>query len=187
MIVDPTPRLPRRPRSIRRPCGELRLIIVAPKEKLAGSRFTKLVVIHSQSGPFFCHLAAFPSYCSRLASVPIRNSHPVLDVVTLNYRFRHTDDSSSPVSVSTIGRYINSIMEHLGLPAQAPLPKARALGSTLAAKAGLSVDDIMAHGSWSYPAMFCTFYRLTSASATDFTFVTLDQQARFQSGQCNIM
>ncbi|KAG0183555.1 hypothetical protein DFQ29_002610 [Apophysomyces sp. BC1021] len=63
-------------------------------------------------------------------------------------------------------------------PPTAPVPKARALAATLAAQAGVPVDDIVARGVWSSHAMFNEFYRVSSAMGTDFTAVTLDDSHR---------
>ncbi|KAI8136518.1 hypothetical protein BJV82DRAFT_489032, partial [Fennellomyces sp. T-0311] len=52
-------------------------------------------------------------------------------------------------------------------------PKARALGSTRAVEAGASINDVLTHGSWISSSVFDTFYRLSRATATDFTHLAL--------------
>ncbi|KAI9246759.1 hypothetical protein BY458DRAFT_446618, partial [Sporodiniella umbellata] len=57
--------------------------------------------------------------------------------------------------------------------------KKRALGPTLAAQSGISVDDIVVQGNWSSKDLFEQFYRISVATSTDFTKVlTLNSQQR---------
>ncbi|OAQ22192.1 hypothetical protein K457DRAFT_85158, partial [Linnemannia elongata AG-77] len=51
--------------------------------------------------------------------------------------------------------------------------KARAIGPTEAIKKGARVDDVVVHGNWSSSIIFDRFYRLTSASAVNFTSLVL--------------
>ncbi|ORE09660.1 hypothetical protein BCV72DRAFT_201198 [Rhizopus microsporus var. microsporus] len=78
-------------------------------------------------------------------------------------------------------------MIKVGRSAQAPVPKARGLAATLAAQAGVSVDNIVAHGSWSSRDIFEHYYRLSSATSTNFSVSTLDQQPRSRLTKCNVM
>ncbi|CAO3588543.1 unnamed protein product [Absidia cylindrospora] len=152
-----------------------------------GCSYIKTVTIQPHTDSDLCPVAAFTSYCHRFAAQPARRPHPSRPHLTLNYLFRHRDTPTTPVVSTTIARHINSIMDLIGKPGSVPVPKARALASTLAAQAGLKVDDIVAHGSWSSVATFSNFYRLSSESQTNFTTSTLDQQPRSQSGKCNVM
>ncbi|ORX54378.1 hypothetical protein DM01DRAFT_1286810 [Hesseltinella vesiculosa] len=52
-------------------------------------------------------------------------------------------------------------------------PKARSLGSTMAASAGAPIDDILAHGNWSSRGIFNDFYRLAASTYSDMTPVVL--------------
>ncbi|ORE05849.1 hypothetical protein BCV72DRAFT_208465 [Rhizopus microsporus var. microsporus] len=76
-------------------------------------------------------------------------------------------------------------MTHVGKPDDAPVPKARALGATLAAQAGIAVDDTVVHGNWSSKATFEQFYRISSMTNNNLTLATLDQQPRSQSSKGN--
>ncbi|KAG1148315.1 hypothetical protein G6F46_007020 [Rhizopus delemar] len=67
-------------------------------------------------------------------------------------------------------------MAYVGCPTAAPLPKARALGATLAAQAGVAVDDIVVHGNWSSKALLEHFYRISITTHNNFTVTTLDSQ-----------
>ncbi|KAI9255539.1 hypothetical protein BY458DRAFT_442220 [Sporodiniella umbellata] len=69
-----------------------------------------------------------------------------------------------------------------------PLPKARALGATLAAQSGISVDDIVVQGNWSSKNLFEQFYRIFVTTSTDFTKVlALNSQQKSDSSKCNVM
>jgi hypothetical protein len=59
------------------------------------------------------------------------------------------------------------------LPLNKPPPKPRAIGSTLAAIAGISTQDIMVQGNWSSPKVFNKHYRISSQTAANFTSVVL--------------
>ncbi|ORZ04501.1 hypothetical protein BCR42DRAFT_385119 [Absidia repens] len=167
--------------------GHLVLHIVAPKDKRKGSRRIKSVTIHPHRDPVFCPVQAFISYRQRLAVDPLRAPHPIAPATTINYFFRNTHQLGSQVTSTTISRYMSDIMQHIGRAPDAPIPDPRHLGSTLAATAGLSVDDIVAHGGWASQDTFLLFYRQSSETHTDFTNSTLDQQPRSQSGLCNVM
>ncbi|ORE01196.1 hypothetical protein BCV72DRAFT_236805 [Rhizopus microsporus var. microsporus] len=67
-------------------------------------------------------------------------------------------------------------MTKVGRPAQAPVPKARGLAATLAAQVGTSVDNIVAHSPRSSRDIFEHYHRLSSATSTNFSLSTLDQQ-----------
>ncbi|PVU92303.1 hypothetical protein BB561_003915 [Smittium simulii] len=49
------------------------------------------------------------------------------------------------------------------------IPKARAIGATLAANAGASSDSIISHANWSSYYMFDTYYRLSKESGENLT------------------
>ncbi|ORX42433.1 hypothetical protein DM01DRAFT_1275152, partial [Hesseltinella vesiculosa] len=54
-------------------------------------------------------------------------------------------------------------------PAHVKRPKARALGSTLAAIRGVAIDDILVQGNWTSRNVFHDHYRLSSAHSSDIT------------------
>ncbi|KAG1440106.1 hypothetical protein G6F56_012045 [Rhizopus delemar] len=71
-------------------------------------------------------------------------------------------------------------------PLSAPVLKARALGATLAALNGISVDQVVDHGNWSSRAIFEDFHRISVANNTNFTKSTLEIP-QSSSSKCNIM
>ncbi|ORY91024.1 hypothetical protein BCR43DRAFT_422383, partial [Syncephalastrum racemosum] len=58
---------------------------------------------------------------------------------------------------------------------------------TLAAQVGTPIADIVARGAWSSQDMFDHFYRISSATHTDFTSSTLHDRTSKQTSKCNIM
>jgi hypothetical protein len=173
------------------PDGKLILQVLAPKDKKAGLHYVKTVTLHPHVDPIFCPVQAYSAYIRRCASLPARGPHPLYPDVTINFLFRSLDNSSHKVNPETISRYIRTVMTHLGgLPNSRGPPKARALSSSIAAKAGLEVDAIVAHGGWASPQTFDHFYRMSTETNQNFTtavLATLDQQPRSQSGKCNVM
>ncbi|KAG0281534.1 hypothetical protein BGZ96_001101, partial [Linnemannia gamsii] len=67
--------------------------------------------------------------------------------------------------------YMNTI-SRLFCP-RVPAPKLRALGSTLAAMAGVPIPDIMFQGNWSSPKIFEKHYRLSSIISNNLSVSTL--------------
>ncbi|KAI8060404.1 uncharacterized protein B0P05DRAFT_590821 [Gilbertella persicaria] len=75
-------------------------------------------------------------------------------------------------------------MQFVTRPMGTPIPKVRALGSTLTAESGIAVDDIVVHGNRSSKELFEQFYRISVTTSTDFTKVlTLSAQQRSQGSK----
>ncbi|RCH96574.1 hypothetical protein CU097_012933 [Rhizopus azygosporus] len=165
----------------------LSLSIVAPKEKRQDQRVARVTMIHSHTDPLLCSMAAFEEYKQRIASSDCRAAHPLFPTIKLNRLLRALQNHSTPIAAEHISKYIKQLMTKVGRPAQAPLPKARGLAATLAIQAGVSVDSIVAHGSWSSRGIFEHYYRLSSATSTNFSVFTLDQQSRSRLTKCNVM
>ncbi|PVU89440.1 hypothetical protein BB561_005354 [Smittium simulii] len=60
-------------------------------------------------------------------------------------------------------------MKNRGKQPNTPIPKARAIGATLAASSGVSSDDIVSHAFWSNYSMFDSYYRLSRDSTSNLT------------------
>ena len=73
---------------------------------------------------------------------------------------------------TTISVYMNTI-SRLFVPKGTRPPKLRALGSTLAAMAGVPIPDIMVQGNWSSPKIFEKHYRLSSVISNNLSVSTL--------------
>ncbi|KAI8991075.1 hypothetical protein BDF20DRAFT_908886 [Mycotypha africana] len=132
----------------------LRILVLAPKEKRKGSRISKPITIHPHTNPLLCPVEAFAAYRQRFASSPCMVPHPAFPHIKINALFRSLQDHNAAIGVERISKHIRTIMEHVGRAPEAPLPKARALGATLAAQAGVAVDDTVVHGNWSSKVLF---------------------------------
>ncbi|KAI9300168.1 hypothetical protein BJ944DRAFT_171258 [Cunninghamella echinulata] len=162
------------------------LLIIAPKEKRGGSHITRTVTIQPNSDPLLCPVAAFKQYYSIIKSIHCYQPHPIIPDNNINMVFRSSRNINQALTVQRIAKHISFYMSMVSRSKNAPLPKARALASTLAAQAGVPIDDIVAHGSWSSKAIFEQFYRISSVTATNFTDITLNKQPLSQT-KCNIM
>ncbi|PVU86842.1 hypothetical protein BB561_006529, partial [Smittium simulii] len=80
--------------------------------------------------------------------------------IIINHLFRYIKDNSKPLSVDSISRNIKSITKLIVTNGK-QIPKARAIGATLAASAGISSDVIISHAFWSGYDMFDNYYRLS--------------------------
>ncbi|ORE05302.1 hypothetical protein BCV72DRAFT_209594, partial [Rhizopus microsporus var. microsporus] len=165
----------------------LHLCVVAPKETRQGSHITKTITIHPHPDPLLSSVTAYSVYVSRIASVTCYVAYPAFPSIIIYCLFRSLADHSQSIGLERISKHIRRIMTHVGKPDDAPVPKARVLGATLAAQAGIAVDDIVVHGNWSSKAIFEQFYRISSMTNNSLTLATLDQQPRSQSSKCNLM
>ncbi|ORE02995.1 hypothetical protein BCV72DRAFT_189113, partial [Rhizopus microsporus var. microsporus] len=151
----------------------LHLCVVAPKETRQGLRITKTITIHPHPDPLLCPVTAYSVYVSRIASVTCYVAHPAFPSISIHCLFRSLADHSQPIGPERISKHIHRIMTHVGKPNDAPVPKVRALGATLAAQAGIAVDGIVVHGNWSSKAIFEQFCRISSMTSNNLTLATL--------------
>ncbi|PVZ96927.1 hypothetical protein BB558_007146, partial [Smittium angustum] len=104
------------------------LVIVAPKEKRKGSPIERQSEIRSHADPVLCPRRAFTAYRKRIAEIPCR--------IRLNVA----------LSVDSITRHIHNLSSMISRPPGTPIPKAQAIGATLASIAGIPSDEIVSHG-----------------------------------------
>ncbi len=150
------------------------LHIVRPKETSAGVHKSKSIILRAHSlDRQLCPVQTFKDYVSRLASTKISVPHPTMSSLRYNPLIRHIKSPELHVGAQRISKHIAGIMSRVNVPPGHRLPKARAAGSTHAAKNGVSVDDIVAQGNWSSRRMFDSFYRLSSKTRSNFTDVVL--------------
>ncbi|KAG2211802.1 hypothetical protein INT45_009255 [Circinella minor] len=135
----------------------LLVMVVAPKEKRSGQQITHSVILKPHTDQHFCPISAYTSYRRRIAHQNCFRPHPALSHITINKFIQIM--TLLPPSATSNNRRI----------------KAHALGSSRAVQAGASVDDNIAHGSWSSAAIFNNFYRLSNETHTDFTTLVLGQ------------
>ncbi|KAI8069889.1 hypothetical protein BC940DRAFT_221050, partial [Gongronella butleri] len=157
------------------PAPAIRFAMVAPKERRGGCRYVKAVTIDMHDDPVICPVRALRAYYDRLGRPSSRHPHPIDPRVTITPLFRRLAGANdAPILATTIGNYVRDIMKLVGRePATLQIPKARALGATMAALAGTPIDDIVARGAWSSKEMFLHFYRISSTTTINFSAITL--------------
>ncbi|KAG2222340.1 hypothetical protein INT45_009813 [Circinella minor] len=125
--------------------------------------------------PLVCPVNTYKAYCSRVASTSVVSvPHPVFTQVSLVPLLRYVHHHDQGLSSQRISKYINQVMKFVGRPPGAPIPKARALGATLAAQSGVSVENLVVQENWSSRKMFEQFYRISVQTQENFTASTLD-------------
>ncbi|KAI9238578.1 MAG: hypothetical protein BYD32DRAFT_460546 [Podila humilis] len=86
-----------------------------------------------------------------------------------NLLIRALNDPQNTTGTDTVSNSIADIMKRLNLPEGTKVPKGRAVGSFLAARKGISIDDIVAQGHWASSSAFNDFYRISNSTKTNFT------------------
>lgn len=154
--------------------GFISLHVVRPKETSAGIHKSKSVILRAHSlDRQLCPVQTFNDYVRRLAYIKTSFPHPTMSSLRYNPLIRHIKSPKVKISSQRISKHIATIMSRVDFPPDYRLPKARAAGSTHAAKNGVSVDDIVAQGNWSSRRMFEKFYRLSSKTRSNFTDIVL--------------
>lgn len=129
--------------------GHLRLIIVCPKEKRHGQVIERVTHIHPHADPILCPVQTYQAYKARIASTPCPHPYPRrFGPRSHVYRLiRSARDPSVAISAQRISKHIASLLDLIPRPPGSSRPKARALGSIAAVRAGAAVYDVLAHGS----------------------------------------
>ncbi|CEG70028.1 hypothetical protein RMATCC62417_06000 [Rhizopus microsporus] len=118
-----------------------------PKGSDAVNASSRLLLFTHTTTSLLCLVAAFEAHKPRIGYSTCITEHSVFPNQQL-YRFlRSIQDHSIPIGAERISHYIKQIMVRVEKPAQVPAPKARKLAATLAAQAGVSVGNVVAHGS----------------------------------------
>ncbi|OAD67390.1 hypothetical protein PHYBLDRAFT_174429 [Phycomyces blakesleeanus NRRL 1555(-)] len=147
--------------------GILCLVIVASKEKRSGRCIKRVVAIQPHEDPLLCPVATYLAYKSNIAFSVCIWPHSVLSQVTLQQLVRDVHNYNRPIESERISKHIQFLIEKIPSPSGALLPKARALGPTLALASGALVEDILVHGSWASSAIFDTFYHLIDGNIAE--------------------
>ncbi|KAL9550035.1 hypothetical protein MBANPS3_004928 [Mucor bainieri] len=157
---------------------KLQLVIDCPKEKRKGLPIERVTVIQQHTEPtILCPIRTYLAYTHCIATTPCVGPHPTRPSRQLDFLVRSLHDFKVAVGPQTIGRHVRSILamvevENRANTSSRPL-RARAVGSTDSVLHGASVDDILAHGSWSSSSIFDNFYRLSRETLTNFTHMSL--------------
>lgn len=151
---------------------KLQLAVVFPKERRGKQRIIKYVHLSKHNDPAVCVVEAYHAYRARTLAMDLPIAHPKDPNYTIVPLIRNSTALVKPVTSTTISVYMNTV-SRLMVPKNGTLPKLRALGSTLAALAGVPIPDIMVQGNWSSPKIFEKHYRLASITATNISTSTL--------------
>jgi len=151
---------------------KLQLAVVFPKEKRGRQRIVKYVHLSRHKDLAICPVQAYTDYRSRTKTADVPVPHPKDKTHSIVPLLRNSKKPTEPVVSTTISVYMNTI-SRLFIPKGARPPKLRALGSTLAAMAGVPIPDIMVQGNWSSPKIFEKHYRLSSVISNNLSVSTL--------------
>jgi hypothetical protein len=151
---------------------KLQLAVVFPKEKRGKQRIIKYVHLSRHTDLAICPVHAYTTYRSRTMAMDVPVPYPKDNTHSIVPLFRHSKRPTEPVVSTTISVYMNTI-SRLFVPKGTRPPKLRALGSTLAAMAGVPIPDIMVQGNWSSPKIFEKHYRLSSVILNNLSVSTL--------------
>jgi len=153
----------------------LHLSIFLPKEKRNGQRIVKRTLVKRHSdNKRLCPVEAYLEYTHRIRDSTLTIKHHMNESIEITPLLRFIKDPNKALRVNTIGVYMSTISKMIpGLPVDKPPPKARAIGSTLAAMSGTATQDIMVQGNWSSTAIFEKHYRLSNRTSSNITSVVL--------------
>ncbi|PVU97718.1 hypothetical protein BB561_000340 [Smittium simulii] len=138
----------------------LKLVIIASKEKQKYNR---------RPNHILCPVLAYTVYKARIATELCPTPHANSDSIIVNRLFMHTKHYNKPLSVDIITRHVKNLLGLIKRPPNTPIPKARAIGATLAATSGVPVENIVSHAFWSKYSMFNTYYRLDRSTQSNMT------------------
>ncbi|KAG0195504.1 hypothetical protein BGX33_003140, partial [Mortierella sp. NVP41] len=108
-----------------------------------GIHKTKSVILQAHSmDTQLCPVRTFKDYVRLQANSKISVPHPTMSSLRYNPLIRQVKSPELHVGSQRISKHIAAVMSRVKVPPGHRLPRARAAGSTHAAKNGVSVDDI---------------------------------------------
>ncbi|PWA03190.1 hypothetical protein BB558_000644 [Smittium angustum] len=125
---------------------------------------------------YLCPVKAYIAYKQRVAYDECKRSHTKNKKITIYSLFRKIRNHSKHVGSEWISNSIKSVIKLLKIPKGQKTPKARALGSTKAIRAGANLNDILTQGFWPSQSIFDTFYNLEHRANENFTEIILANQ-----------
>ncbi|PVU86838.1 hypothetical protein BB561_006530 [Smittium simulii] len=120
----------------------LKLVIIASKEKQNSQPIERPCDINRHPNPIICPLLAYTVYKARIATEVCPTPHANNNSIIVNRLFRHTSHYNKLLLVDSITRHVKNLSESIMRPPNTPIPKARAIGATLAATSGVPVENI---------------------------------------------
>jgi hypothetical protein len=156
--------------------GRLSLAVVYPKELRGSQRIIKYITISPHFITNLCPVKTYEAYVERIQDHPIRIAHHKDSKRIIMPLLHYIKDPTKALTSARIGvlqKQVSALMFPEGTEVPKTLPSLRAMGSTLAAMAGVPVADIMVQGNWSSPKIFEQHYRLSSTTSTNMSTYTL--------------
>ncbi|OMJ23743.1 hypothetical protein AYI69_g4880 [Smittium culicis] len=134
--------------------------ILAPKEKRQGRPIERPCEIKPHTNLIFCPVHAYDVYKARMAMIPCPRPHINDKNLTVNHLFRYVNNPEKPLTVDSISRNIKSISKFM-VNEEEQIPKARAIGATLATNSGIPADAEITQTFWSGASMLDNHYQLS--------------------------
>ncbi|PVU86423.1 hypothetical protein BB561_006708, partial [Smittium simulii] len=128
--------------------------IIVPKEKKKGKPIERNCTISAHRDKILCPVLTYNTYKLNIARDLCPRLHQNFDAISVNRILRYIKDYNKPLSVDSITGYIHKLSKLIDRPHNTPIPKARAIGVTLAAEAGIPSDQIISHAFWFSYNMF---------------------------------
>ncbi|PVU90988.1 hypothetical protein BB561_004614 [Smittium simulii] len=132
----------------------VRFVVISPKEKRSGSSIEK-------------------EYKKRVAVLSCEGFHPINSSLTIGYLVRSLNNFKKKIGGQRISKHMNYLMKLISIDMGSKVPKARALGSTIATTAGATYDDVISQGFWSSRGIFDDYYQLSRRSRNNLTNLVL--------------
>ncbi|PVV03689.1 hypothetical protein BB560_001826, partial [Smittium megazygosporum] len=108
-------------------------------------------------------------YKAKTVQTQLPNPHENDGSLILYRMIRYLKNNSKPLSVDDITRYIHSLSKLVPYTNGKTVPKAMAIGATLASESGIVADKVVKNAFWSNYTMFDSHYRLSRNSTASLT------------------
>ncbi|KAI8971089.1 hypothetical protein BDB01DRAFT_812211 [Pilobolus umbonatus] len=130
--------------------------VVAPKERRGGVRITKPFLFDSHQDSRLCPVQCFQAV----------KHHPRAQTRPADTLFFQSTHPSKAVLTATISSWLRRLKRR---STSEPRTSVRSLGSSMALREGISLDDIITLGNWRSADTFQTYYRREHLAEVDFT------------------
>ena len=163
--------------------GELKLIIIAPKERRKNSPIEKVVIINSHPNKSICPVQCYEDYKGRFARTDGTRQHPTRQSIWYRGLIRSVKNIDKFITAERISNHIKFIMKMISANNDVSAMSARSVGADAAAQAGVDWEDIITQGMWSSVRIFDEHYRRSRRSRTNITTAILDDNSEISTNQ----
>lgn len=139
--------------------------VFAPKERRQGVRIIKPFSIRSHQDPRLCPVLCF---------IAVRDHPRAISSRPQGVLFVNSNQPSKSVKITTISSWLRRLLHRSTKEQRVSV---RSIGSSIALRAGINVDDIVTLGNWRTSETFHQHYRREHMSTVDFTNSVLAFQA----------